>query len=124
MDRLASEGWWNSAPKSPLFWTARKIAFEIAVVGARAIEKLLADAVLETDILPVGVIPITAVPTAPHHAEEPLFCCFVLRSGEEEVRDRSPGRTCRLEQHNRRQNVVTRLVVALHRPGCAVGSIH
>ena len=23
---FASEGWWNSAPESPLFWTARKIA--------------------------------------------------------------------------------------------------
>src|SRR6202167_1734239 len=88
--------------------------FEIALFGRVSSGKSsLLNAILETDVLPVGVTPITAVPTRITHAEEasltiwfseaPRQKCDVSRLGEFATEQQNPGNS----KH------VSRLVLAL-----------
>jgi GTP-binding protein EngB required for normal cell division len=79
-------------------------SFEIAVFGRVSSGKSsLLNAVLDTDILPVGVTPVTAVPTRITHGETPsLTVSFadappktveILRLGEFATEQQNPGNT-------------------------------
>ena len=92
-------------------------SFEIAVFGrVSAGKSSLLNAILETEVLPVGVTPITAVPTRITHAEEP----FLVVSFSEAAKKEFPITQLEefaTEQHNPgNRKRVTRLVVALPSP--------
>jgi GTP-binding protein EngB required for normal cell division len=92
-------------------------SFEIAVFGrVSAGKSSLLNAILETDVLPVGVTPITAVPTRLTHAEEP----FLVVSFSEAAKKKfaiAHLEEFATEQHNPgNRKRVTRLVVALPSP--------
>jgi GTP-binding protein EngB required for normal cell division len=89
-------------------------SFEIALFGRVSSGKSsLLNVILETDVLPVGVTPITAVPTRITHAEEPSLTvwfseaprqkCDVSRLGEFATEQQNPGNS----KH------VSRLVLAM-----------
>lgn len=88
--------------------------FEIAVFGRVSSGKSsLLNHVLETDVLPVGVTPITAVPTRIIYGPAPRGRAWFAGGGTEEF---APGRLCEFvsEEHNpgnRKQ--VARLIVEM-----------
>lgn len=92
-------------------------SFEIAVFGrVSAGKSSLLNAVLETDALPVGVTPITAVPTRIVHAEEPSLTVWFSEAPRKKV-EVSHLKDFATEQLNpgNSQHVV-RLVLALPSP--------
>ncbi|MGA8234754.1 MAG: dynamin family protein [Candidatus Acidiferrales bacterium] len=92
-------------------------SFEIAVFGrVSAGKSSLLNAVLETDVLPVGVTPITAVPTRIIHAEEPSLFVWASDAPKKKL-DISRLQEFATEQQNPgNMKHVTRLVVALPSP--------
>jgi len=92
-------------------------SFEIAVFGRVSSGKSsLLNAVLETDVLPVGVTPITAVPTRLVHGDTPaVHVWFANRTPEEFEIARLPELVA--EQSNPgNEKHVTRIVVQLPSP--------
>ena len=96
--------------------------FEIAVFGRVSSGKSsLLNAILETDILPVGVTPITTVPTRIIHAKEPAL---VVAFSEAPTKQLGVGllREFATEQENPANcKHVTRLVLALPSPRLRAG---
>jgi len=89
-------------------------SFEIAVFGRVSSGKSsLLNAVLETDALPVGVTPITAVPTRLIHAEEPSLTVWFSEAPRKKL-DIAHLREFATEQQNPgNAKHVVRLVLAL-----------
>jgi GTP-binding protein EngB required for normal cell division len=92
-------------------------SFEIAVFGRVSSGKSsLLNAILETDVLPVGVTPITAVPTRITHAAEPSLTVWFSEAPRKKM-EISHLREFATEQQNPGNTKhVTRLVVALPSP--------
>jgi GTP-binding protein EngB required for normal cell division len=92
-------------------------SFEVAVFGRVSSGKSsLLNAILETDILPVGVTPITAVPTRITHAQEPSLTVWFSEAPRKtlEISHLQEFATEQLNPGNMKH--VTRLVVALPSP--------
>lgn len=96
---------------------AEEKSFEIAVFGRVSSGKSsLLNAVLETDVLPVGVTPITAVPTRIIHAEEPCLTVWFSEVPRKNL-EVSHLREFATEQENPGNSKhVVRLVLALPAP--------
>jgi GTP-binding protein EngB required for normal cell division len=96
---------------------AEDSSFEIAVVGRVSSGKSsLLNAILSTDVLPVGVTPITTVPTRIIHADEPSL---TVRFSEAPTNRLDIARLPEFatEQHNPgNMKHITRLIVALPSP--------
>ncbi|MGB6877333.1 MAG: dynamin family protein [Candidatus Acidiferrales bacterium] len=92
-------------------------SFEIAVFGRVSSGKSsLLNAILGTDVLPVGVTPITAVPTRITHAEAPFLTVSFSEAPTKKL-EISRLREFATEQENPgNRKHVTRLVVALSSP--------
>lgn len=92
-------------------------SFEIAVFGRVSSGKSsLLNAILDTDVLPVGVTPITAVPTRITHAKEPSLTVWFAEAPRK-ILEISHLQEFATEQHNPgNKKHVTRLVVALPAP--------
>lgn len=88
--------------------------FEIAVFGRVSVGKSsLLNAILETDVLPVGVTPITAVPTRITHAEQPSLIVSFSEAPRKTL-DISRLKEFATEQENSgNYKHVTRLLVAI-----------
>jgi GTP-binding protein EngB required for normal cell division len=97
-------------------------SFEIAVFGRVSSGKSsLLNAILETEALPVGVTPITAVPTRIIHAEEPSLRVWFSEASMKK-RPIAELHEFATEQQNRgNQKHVVRLVLALPSPTLRMG---
>jgi GTP-binding protein EngB required for normal cell division len=92
-------------------------SFEIAVFGRVSSGKSsLLNAVLETDVLPVGVTPITAVPTRITHAEEPSLTVSFSEAPRKKLEISNLRQFATEQQNPGNMKHVTRLVVALPSP--------
>lgn len=92
-------------------------SFEIALFGRVSTGKSsLLNAVLETDILPVGVTPITAVPTRITHGEKPSLTVWFSESPREELEMSRLEEFATEQQNPGNRKHVTRLRVALPSP--------
>jgi GTP-binding protein EngB required for normal cell division len=88
--------------------------FEIAVFGRVSSGKSsLLNAILETDVLPVGVTPITAVPTHITHAEEPSLTVCFSEAPRKKLEISQLAGFATEQQNPGNMKHVTRLVVAL-----------
>jgi GTP-binding protein EngB required for normal cell division len=89
-------------------------SFEIAVFGRVSSGKSsLLNAVLETDALPVGVTPITAVPTRVVHAEEPSLTVWFSEAPRKKLEVSHLQEFATEQQNPGNTKHVVRLVVAL-----------
>ena len=89
-------------------------SFEIAVFGRVSSGKSsLLNAVLETDALPVGVTPITAVPTRIVHAEEPSLTVWFSEAPRKKLEITHLPEFATEQQNPGNAKHVVRLVVAL-----------
>jgi GTP-binding protein EngB required for normal cell division len=92
-------------------------SFEIAVFGRVSSGKSsLLNAVLETDILPVGVTPITAVPTRITYAEEPSVTVSFSEAPKKKLEISRLPEFATEQQNPGNIKHVTRIVVALPSP--------
>ncbi len=89
-------------------------SFEIAVFGRVSSGKSsLLNAILETDVLPVGVTPITAVPTRITHAEDPSLTVSFSEAPKKKLDISHLPEFATEQQNPGNMKHVTRLVVAL-----------
>jgi len=89
-------------------------SFEIAVFGRVSSGKSsLLNAILETDALPVGVTPITAVPTRIIHAEEPSLTVWFSEAPTKRLPIARLPEFATEQQNPGNQKHVVRLVLAL-----------
>jgi GTP-binding protein EngB required for normal cell division len=92
-------------------------SFEIAVFGRVSSGKSsLLNTVLETDVLPVGVTPITAVPTRITHAAEPSLTVSFSEAPRKKLEISHLQEFATEQQNPGNMKHVTRLVVALPSP--------
>ncbi|HTV60671.1 MAG TPA: dynamin family protein [Verrucomicrobiae bacterium] len=92
-------------------------SFEIAVFGRVSSGKSsLLNAVLETDALPVGVTPITAVPTRILHAEEPSLTVWFSEAPRKKLEIGRLPEFATEQQNPGNEKRVVRLVLALPSP--------
>ena len=92
-------------------------SFEIAVFGRVSSGKSsLLNAILETDVLPVGVTPITAVPTRITHAEEPSLTVSFSEAPRKKLEVSRLAEFATEQQNPGNMKHVTRIVVALPSP--------
>lgn len=92
-------------------------AFEIAVFGRVSSGKSsLLNAMLETDVLPVGVTPITAVPTRIVHGEQPLVRVWFPEKPEERFDVSRLAEFVAEQQNPGNTKHVSRIVVELPAP--------
>ena len=105
------------APIAAILDRAEDRSFEIAVFGRVSSGKSsLLNAILGTDVLPVGVTPITAVPTRIIHAETASLTVWFSDAPKENL-EISQLQEFATEQHNPgSKEHVTRLVVGLPSP--------
>jgi GTP-binding protein EngB required for normal cell division len=105
------------APVANILDRLEEKSFEIAVFGRVSSGKSsLLNAILETSVLPVGVTPITAVPTRISHAEKPsMTVAFTDRPAQQlEISRLSEFATEQLNPGNSKH--VSRIVVKLPAP--------
>jgi GTP-binding protein EngB required for normal cell division len=89
-------------------------SFEIAVFGrVSAGKSSLLNAVLETDVLPVGVTPITAVPTRIEYSAEPSLTVRFSEAPRQDLAVSRLGEFASERQNPGNAKHVTRLVVGL-----------
>ena len=92
-------------------------SFEIAVFGRVSSGKSsLLNAILETDVLPVGVTPITAVPTRITHADAPSLTVWFSEAPRKKLEIFHLQEFATEQQNPGNTKHVTRLVVALPSP--------
>jgi GTP-binding protein EngB required for normal cell division len=92
-------------------------SFEIAVFGrVSAGKSSLLNAVLETDALPVGVTPITAVPTRIVHAEEPSLTVWFSEGPSKQLEVAHLPEFATEQQNPGNAKHVVRLILALPSP--------
>jgi GTP-binding protein EngB required for normal cell division len=88
--------------------------FEIALFGRVSSGKSsLLNAILETEVLPVGVTPITAVPTRITHAEEPWLTVWFSEAPRQKCDISRLGEFATEQQNPENSKHVSRLVLAL-----------
>jgi GTP-binding protein EngB required for normal cell division len=91
--------------------------FEIAVFGRVSVGKSsLLNAILETDVLPVGVTPITAVPTRVLHADEPSLTVWFSESPTKAFEVCRVPEFATEQQNPGNLKHVTRIVISLPSP--------
>ncbi|MGA8142473.1 MAG: dynamin family protein [Candidatus Acidiferrales bacterium] len=91
--------------------------FEIAVFGrVSAGKSSLLNAILETDVLPVGVTPITAVPTRITHAAEPSLTVWFSEAPAKTLEIGRLAEFATEQQNSGNSKQVTRIVVSLPSP--------
>lgn len=97
-------------------------SFEIAVFGRVSSGKSsLLNAILETDALPVGVTPITAVPTRIVHSNQPSLTAWFSESPMRIVPIGQLSEFATEQQNPGNQKHVVRLVLALPSPALRTG---
>jgi GTP-binding protein EngB required for normal cell division len=97
-------------------------SFEIAVFGRVSSGKSsLLNAILETDALPVGVTPITAVPTRIVHANEPSLTVWFSEAPMKRVPVAQLPEFATEQENAGNQKHVVRLVLALPSPTLRTG---
>lgn len=91
--------------------------FEIAVFGRVSSGKSsLLNAILETNVLPIGVTPITAVPTRITHAEEPSLTVWFSEAPSRRLEIGLLAEFATEQQNPGNKKHVTRIVAALPSP--------
>ncbi len=96
--------------------------FEIAVFGRVSSGKSsLLNTILESDVLPVGVTPITAVPTRISHASEPCLTVSFFESPTKTFEISGLADFATEQQNPGNSKHVTRIVVALPSPRLQAG---
>ena len=97
-------------------------SFEIAVFGRVSSGKSsLLNAILETEILPVGVTPITAVPTRIIHAEEPSLTVWFSETPMKKLRVTQLPEFATEQQNPGNAKHVVRLILGLPSPALRTG---
>jgi GTP-binding protein EngB required for normal cell division len=97
-------------------------SFEIAVFGRVSSGKSsLLNTILETDALPVGVTPITAVPTRVVHAAEPSLMVWFSEAPRKKLLVAQLPEFATEQQNPGNQKHVVRLVLALPSPALRTG---
>jgi GTP-binding protein EngB required for normal cell division len=97
-------------------------SFEIAVFGRVSSGKSsLLNTILESDALPVGVTPITAVPTRVVHAEEPSLMVWFSEAPSKQLPVAQLPEFATEQQNPGNQKHVVRLVLALPSPALRTG---
>jgi GTP-binding protein EngB required for normal cell division len=97
-------------------------SFEIAVFGRVSSGKSsLLNAILETDALPVGVTPITAVPTRIVHAQSPSLTVWFSEAPTKKLPVAELPEFATEQQNPGNQKHVVRLVLALPSPALQTG---
>jgi GTP-binding protein EngB required for normal cell division len=97
-------------------------SFEIAVFGRVSSGKSsLLNAILETDALPVGVTPITAVPTRIIHAETPSLTVWFSEAPMKRLNVAQLAEFATEQQNPGNEKHVVRLVFALPSPALRTG---
>jgi GTP-binding protein EngB required for normal cell division len=97
-------------------------SFEIAVFGRVSSGKSsLLNAILETDALPVGVTPITAVPTRIVHAGEPSLTVWFSEAPTKKLPVSQVAEFATEQQNPGNEKHVVRLVLALPSPALRTG---